>query len=99
MSKLIGKPNFKARMIFTIIFVILWIVIIQVYNATQGPIEAEIAVKQLNDSNVDYAVGRAAALHAIPRLVNWAGWILLFLTWVPYGVKYARYSSAQDNEV
>ena len=96
MSKSIGRPKFKARMIFTIIVAVLWITTIQVYNATQGPIEAEIAVKQLNDSNVDYAVGRAAALHTIPRLINWAGFILVLLTWGPYVVKLGRYNSVQD---
>ena len=98
MSKMIAKPNFKARMIFTIIVVILWIVTIQVYNASQGPIEAGLAVKQLNTSDVDYVAGRAVALHAIPRMINWVGWILILLTWVPYGVKYVRYDNAQNRE-
>ena len=97
MSKMIGRPNFKARMIFTIIFVILWIVTIQVYNASQGPIEAGVAVKQLNNSDVDYVAGRAVALHAIPRMINWAGFILLGLTWIPYVVKLGMYNSAPDS--
>ena len=98
MSKMIAKPNFKTRMIFTIIVAVLWFVTIQVYYTTQGPIESELAVQQLNNSNVDYAVGRAAALHVIPRLINWCGWILMGLTWVSYGIKYVRYDNAQNRE-
>jgi len=92
------KPKIKLRIVFTVLLVIAWFTTVQIYQTAQGPIESSIAVQQLEDSKATYAVGRAGAMSYIPKIINWTGSVLLLLMWLPYGIKFVRYSIRDEGK-
>jgi hypothetical protein len=50
----------------------------------QGSIEAELAVRQLEDSKVIYSASRAAAMEGIVRVVEITLLFVLVIIWFPF---------------
>jgi len=74
----------KLRIALTVLVLILLLCCNVVYNNMQGPIEASIAVNQIEDSNVTYAVSQKVAEGKLPFVWNYGGIILLCFLWGPY---------------
>ncbi|KKM23258.1 hypothetical protein LCGC14_1617090 [marine sediment metagenome] len=72
------------RKVFTIaILVFLVIFNISYSNIFRGSVEAELAIKQLEDSTVSYSISRGAALGLIPFIVWCSGLFIILLMWIP----------------
>jgi hypothetical protein len=78
----------KWRMIVTILVVIFGAIVLHVYNAAQGPIEAKIAVAQIEDDVAIYAASRATIEYQlVPKMITGGGGILLLCIWVPFFIQ------------
>lgn len=80
----------RIRFCLSAILTVLYIGGMAVYTVVQGPMEAKIAVSQLQDSAVQYGVARAGAMGAIPSIAFWALVIFLALIWLPAAYRLFR---------
>jgi len=87
----LNNQDWKWRLIMTVIIILLCWNAILIYRVIQGPIESEIAVKQLEDSNLIYASSRAIVIQIIPRIISSIAILALFIIWVPFAIKRIYY--------
>ena len=67
----------KIKIILTVLLLGILFLLPSVYHAFQGPIESEIAVRQLNDSVIDYAVSREISINYL--LLRGCQFFIIFL--------------------
>ncbi len=76
--------NWKLGIVLSIIVIVAVLGFEHFYKIAQGPIEASIAVNQVEDSDVAYVKAKAIAHdQIILKGVDFLGVTLLFLIWVP----------------
>lgn len=81
----------KLRIILTIIILCILIATPSIYNAIQGPIEGEIAVRQLEDSIVEYSMSRSIIVsNLIPNIIYVVLMGFLVLIWISPIVKFIK---------
>lgn len=84
-------------LIITAVIVGVYLAIDAWYNQLASPIEAQMAVKQLEDSPVTYATARAAATtRAIPNIAFWAALIAILSVWIQYGLRLLQTYSRKE---
>lgn len=83
-SKNMKEIKMKGKIVATICIILVMIIFNSVYGQMQGPIEAEIAIKQLEDSATIYAVSRSVAQGVIPKLFNLTAFAILGYMWLCY---------------
>jgi len=72
----------KFRIFITALVLILLIFSGSIYRMIQGPVESEIAVNQLKDSVIDYAISREVARNElILKAVNIFWLMCLLILW------------------
>ena len=80
----------KWRIIVTILLVLGTFIGFRVYEAVQGPVEANIAVAQLEDSAIAYSASRAVVEdELIPNLALQIYLGILLIIWLPPAIRYA----------
>lgn len=84
-------PGWKFKLTLTVLILAVGLGTAAAYRVVQGPLEAQMSVRQLNDSNADYVVGSFFARSDIPGTITHASWGLVVLIWLVYGAQWARF--------
>ena len=77
----------KKRVILTVLVLAINFIAMTMFTTVRGPVEAEIAVQQLNDSVISYSVSRAIAEGGLRKIIVLVFGLTLMVIWVPYLVK------------
>ncbi|MFH1366415.1 MAG: hypothetical protein ABIH38_00295 [Patescibacteria group bacterium] len=94
-KKAIKMPEWKKRVVFTIVLAIIWIAVITIYNMAQGPIEGKLALGQINGGTAEYAASREVARGLLPKIIHLTGAVLLAFTWVPFVIELIHYKCSE----
>ena len=86
-----GMPEVRALLrLFAITALVIgaYLALDFTYNQLASPIEAQIAVRQLDDNAATYAAARAASTtRLIPTLAFWGAVVLIVVLWARFGLK------------
>lgn len=78
------------RIVFTILIVGLLGLFHYTYESCRGPLEAHIAVSQLEDSGITYSKALLVTRGIIPNTIDVLLLIALLGLWVPYFIKQSK---------
>lgn len=91
----VRMPRYGWRVALTLVIVAVLSVLTAGYNAVQGSVEGELAVKQLSEDATERAVGRAVAQSNVPVIWNTVGGIAILGIWIPFVVGAIKYTDAK----
>lgn len=83
-------------MVLTILLILVCVSLRFAYETVQGPLEAQAAVQQLQDSKEAYAISRTWAVSNIPGAVSGVTALLVGVLWGHFVVKTLRYQVAKE---
>lgn len=93
-----APPAWRLRAFLTVCLVTVTVFATEIYQAVQGPLESELAAKQMENDATSYAIGSGIARADIIGYAWLASVLLLLLLWIPYVVGLLRYLSAPKAE-
>ncbi len=79
-----SKPRLRWPLAATIIVLLACGLAIKAYSNIQGVIEGPIAVKQLQDDPIDYAIGQTVASANVPGMIATGAVLTLIALWSSY---------------
>jgi len=80
-----------TRILLTVLLLLALFAGGSVFRAVQGPIEGRLAVKQLEDNDASYILGRAASQNDfLLKMFQYAVGGLVVLIWLPTGVRFLK---------
>lgn len=97
-QKEVRMPGFRWRMVLTILLILVCVSLRFAYETVQGPLEAQAAVQQLQDSKEAYTISRAWAASNIPGAVSAVTALLVGVLWGHFFMKMVRYQVASKEE-
>ncbi|MCH5374156.1 MAG: hypothetical protein JJ992_09275 [Planctomycetes bacterium] len=84
-----SNPRLGWRLALTAIVVLACILTIGAYSHVQGVIEGPLAVKQLQDDPIEYAIGQGIARANVPGMIATGAGVVLMAVWGSYVLHYA----------
>lgn len=92
----VKMPRWGWRVALTLVIVAALSILTAGYNAVQGSVEGELAVKQLSEDATERAIGRAVAQSNVPLIWKTVGSLALLGVWIPFAVGAIKYIDAKQ---
>lgn len=93
----VQPPRWMLRSVISMLLIVVFSSARIAYQAIQGPIEASVAARQLEDGVEGYVVGSTVATSSIPFAISLGMILLLLVIWVPFVVKWVRYMQLPES--
>ena len=87
-----SAPSWASRFVLSLCLALTCFGVGKIVGTVEGPVAAEVAVQQLEDSAESYAIGAAAAKENPHQYIWGAFGIVMLFVWGGYGLKRYRFS-------